>query len=158
REREVESFRTLLGKATPCVGRDRELATIEATLRECIDESVARAVLVTGAPGIGKSRVASEIARRAEGLDVTLLRARADAMRGGATLALFADLIRRAAGVDDRDTLAARRRKIRARVGRHVAASEIPRVAAFLGEIAGAPFDVDEASELAGAREHATTM
>jgi len=36
----------LLGKATPFVGRDRELATLEAIFEECAGEPVARAVLV----------------------------------------------------------------------------------------------------------------
>src|SRR5262249_26457917 len=55
---EVESAaRTLLGRVTPCVGRDREIATLEATLSECASEPVARAVVVTAPVGVGKSRL-----------------------------------------------------------------------------------------------------
>src|SRR5699024_9435229 len=44
RERETKA-RTLLGKPTPFVGREREIATLVGTFEECIDEPVARAVL-----------------------------------------------------------------------------------------------------------------
>ena len=56
--------RTLLGKATVCVGRDRELALLEGTFEECVDEPVARAVLVTAAAGGGKSRLRHELVER----------------------------------------------------------------------------------------------
>ena len=63
RERDAKA-RTLLGKPTPFVGRERELSTLIGTFEECVDEPVARAVLVTGQAGAGKSRMASELLRR----------------------------------------------------------------------------------------------
>ena len=62
-ERDAKA-RTLLGKPTPFVGRDRELATLEALFEECAGEPVARAVLVTGFPGAGKSRLVAEMMRQ----------------------------------------------------------------------------------------------
>src|SRR5262249_29559515 len=59
----IEATRTLLGKATTCVGRDREIGTLSAAFADCIEERVARAVLVTAAAGIGKSRLAAEFLR-----------------------------------------------------------------------------------------------
>ncbi|HLM73395.1 MAG TPA: serine/threonine-protein kinase, partial [Polyangiaceae bacterium] len=53
--------RMLLGKPTPCVGRDRELAALLGVLDECASEPLARPVLVTGAPGVGKSRLRDEL-------------------------------------------------------------------------------------------------
>ena len=50
---ETMQVRTLLGKPTPCVGRDRELAFLDATLAECESDDVARSVLVTGPAGVG---------------------------------------------------------------------------------------------------------
>jgi predicted Ser/Thr protein kinase len=41
----------------PLVGRERELARLADTLRECIEQETARAVLIEGAPGMGKTRL-----------------------------------------------------------------------------------------------------
>src|SRR6185437_16696089 len=43
--------RTLLGRVTPCVGRDREVSRLLGTVEESVEERVARAMLVTAAPG-----------------------------------------------------------------------------------------------------------
>jgi hypothetical protein len=48
---------TLIGRSPRCIGRDREMAAIHATLAQCADESVARAVLVTAPAGGGKSHL-----------------------------------------------------------------------------------------------------
>ena len=40
--RESSSYRP--PKVTPCVGRDKELALLEATLSECVEDDVARAM------------------------------------------------------------------------------------------------------------------
>jgi hypothetical protein len=47
----TEVVRLLLGKPTPCLGRDTELAALDTALRQCITERRARAVLIT-APGL----------------------------------------------------------------------------------------------------------
>src|SRR3954451_16772212 len=52
----AEPPRTVLGKEMPCVGRDRELGTLESLWEECTRETAARAVLVTAPAGGGKSR------------------------------------------------------------------------------------------------------
>src|SRR6185503_3555111 len=59
-----ESVRTLLGKPTRCIGRDRELAALEAMFDECVSEPRARPVVVTGAAGMGKSRLRHELLHR----------------------------------------------------------------------------------------------
>lgn len=59
-------LRRLLGRSTPCVGRERELSVLENLLGETLSESVARVAVVTGEPGIGKSRVRYELLRRLE--------------------------------------------------------------------------------------------
>jgi hypothetical protein len=51
-EREIgDEARTLLGRPTPCVGRDRELRTLLDLVEECAAESIAHAVLVTAPAG-----------------------------------------------------------------------------------------------------------
>jgi hypothetical protein len=64
-EREpTETTRRLLGKPTPCVGRERELSLLAGVWGECIEEPGARAVVLVGPAGIGKSRLRFELLRR----------------------------------------------------------------------------------------------
>ena len=59
-----DGARTLLGKPTPCVGRERELATLAALFNECVEAPLARVALVVAPPGMGKSRLAHELVHR----------------------------------------------------------------------------------------------
>ena len=61
---EATDTRRLLGRVTPCVGRDKELGLLAATFEECLAEPVARAVLVTAPAGGGKSRLQRELMKR----------------------------------------------------------------------------------------------
>lgn len=146
--------RTLLGKETPCVGRDRELAALDAMFDECARESVARAALIVAPAGIGKSRLRWEFLRRvtARRPDVEVWMARGDPVAQGGAYAMLGSAVRRAAGVQGGEPAATSRAKIHARVARHVPASAVPRVAAFLGELAGVPFDESDVAELVTAR------
>jgi hypothetical protein len=74
--------RTLLGKATACVGRDWELGTLEGIFQECVEDSVARAVLVTAPAGMGKTRLGHELVRRLQsrGQDMALWTGRIDSL------------------------------------------------------------------------------
>ncbi|WP_437899934.1 serine/threonine-protein kinase [Sorangium sp. So ce124] len=172
-ERELgEGTRTLLGKATPFVGRDRELHTLEQLFDECLEERVAQAVLVTAPPGAGKSRLLHEFVRyvhEREGLlSSTALRGptplsppapaaiwigRGDERRAGSAFGLLGQVLRCAAGIQDAEPIEVRRQKLLARVGERVAESERRRVAEFLGEIVGAPFPAEESPPLSAARK-----
>ncbi|WP_437938898.1 AAA family ATPase [Sorangium sp. So ce341] len=63
----AEGTRLLLGRATPCVGRERELGMLRALVLESIEESTAQAALVTAPPGVGKSRLAQEFLQEIRG-------------------------------------------------------------------------------------------
>ena len=52
---------------SPLVGRERELELLAAVLERAIAQREPRVVVVLGEPGIGKSRLAEEFARRASG-------------------------------------------------------------------------------------------
>jgi tetratricopeptide (TPR) repeat protein len=154
-EREAAAgARTLLGKATPCVGRDREIGVLRALWDECTGEPAARLALVTGPAGVGKSRLRYELcgAIEASGEPALILEGRGDPVGAGAPLGLLLQALRREVGVRAGEPLAVRRQKIRARVARRVPAADRARVAEFLGELMGAPFPSEGSVELTAAR------
>lgn len=53
--------RAIKGQVGPFVGRDRELQALIALYNESVDESVSRAALVLGGPGMGKTRIRHEL-------------------------------------------------------------------------------------------------
>ena len=136
-----EGVRTLLGKATPCVGRERELRTLEFMFEECATEPIARAALLTGSAGVGKSRLRDELVQRlrARGDVIEVWSARGDPMRASASFGLLGEILRRTAGLLDGEPLEVRQQKLSTRVARHVEASIQGRVTAFLGEMVGTP-------------------
>ncbi|MEO5729296.1 MAG: protein kinase, partial [Byssovorax sp.] len=160
-ERETfEGTRTLLGKPTPCVGRERELLTLEALFNQCVDEPTAQAVLVTAPAGLGKSRLAHEtlqaIRRRRREVEIWI--GRADALRVGSAFGLIGQVIRGACRVRDGEPPEALHRKLHARVALHVAAAEQTRVVELLAELAGAPLPDDERPALRELRQDAPRM
>jgi DNA-binding SARP family transcriptional activator len=50
------------------VGRKRELAVLRRTLKRAVDGATVRVAVVVGSPGVGKSRLAAELTRRAKGV------------------------------------------------------------------------------------------
>ena len=129
--------RTLVGRATPFIGRERELDSLEGAYRECVDERVSRAVVITGPAGIGKSRLRYELVDRLTRGDPRpeVLLARGSPIAAESSLGLLAAALRRLAGILDGEPTAEQWRKLSARVGRRVSA----RAAALLGELASVP-------------------
>jgi tetratricopeptide (TPR) repeat protein len=153
--------RTLLGKPTPCVGRDKELAFLDATLAECEADELARGVLVTAPAGAGKSRLAYEWLRKLAAREPKpdIWTARADPIAAGAPLSLLAQLVRGAVGLDPSEPADAARARLRARVSRHVSSDEqVQRIAEFLGEIVGVRFPGEGRVQLKAARRDASLM
>ncbi len=158
RERDAKA-RTLLGRPTPFVGRERELSTLVGIFEECVDEPVARAVLVTGQAGNGKSRMAGELLRRIGELPgVESWLARGEPMSEGSPFTLLARMLRRASGISGAEPLVVRQQKLRARVGRHVSEAEVQRVAEFVGEIASVHFGDASSVQLRTARQDPMLM
>jgi eukaryotic-like serine/threonine-protein kinase len=151
--------RTLLGKPTPFVGRERERSRLTRAFARTIAESEASVVLVTGPPGMGKSRLCSEFLReiRGAGDPAAIWIARGDPMSAGSAFGLLGQALRRAIGVQGGEPVEARRLKISQRVARHArerewTAPEQARIAAFLGELIGTPFPDAEDIALRAAR------
>lgn len=156
----VEGTRRLLGKSTPCVGRERELGTLMALYDECVSEPSARVVLVTGVAGIGKSRLRHEFLQKIESESTeepSIWVAQGDPTRMGATFGLAAELLRCAASLKGDEKIDVQREKIRATVAR-TTGPEGQRIAEFYGELVGAPFPDGSSAMLDAARRDPVLM
>lgn len=146
--------RTFLGQPTRCEGRQRELITIEATFAECVTEPVARALLITAPPGLGKSRVRVEAVERLRQREdeLEVLMATGDSLDAASPFGLLRHALRRTAGIRDDDPIEDARAKLAARVARTVAEDQRVAITAFLGEIADVHFPETASERLAAAR------
>jgi tetratricopeptide (TPR) repeat protein len=149
----------LLGKAVRCIGRERNLEGLRGYFEECAEESVARAVLVTGPPGQGKSRLLHEFLQRMRGSErgFRLIAGSADSLGAGSAFGLLAPMLRGAAGVSTEAPVESQRASVRALAAR-VAAAEAERVSAFLGELMGVRFEEASLPSLAAARREPRLM
>jgi hypothetical protein len=144
----------------PFVGRKRELETLEAVYDECAGESIACAVIVSAAAGIGKSRLGAELVRRLAAREEapSLLRLYGEPMSDTSPLATVAGAVRRLAGIVQGEPIETRREKLGLEVARRVPASDRDRVTVFLGELVETPFPDDDRPTLRQARRHAALM
>ena len=151
--------RQLLGRVTPTVGREKEIALLQGIFTELVEDGTPRAALVTGPAGIGKSRVRSELMQRLElsPRRPEMLLCRGDPMSRGGSLSALGRALRALMGVHDGDPTQDQINKVRA----HVSA-RLPRtlrfLAAFIGELIGVPFPDDADEPLRAARSSAQLM
>ncbi|HEX5658964.1 MAG TPA: protein kinase, partial [Polyangiales bacterium] len=138
--RSGEAPRTLLGHPTRFVGRDRELAQLTLGFQESVEESVARAVLVSAPAGAGKSRLRHEFIESVREHDVTVLIARGDSMRRGAQLGMLAAAFH--------NWLPDGKLDLRP----YLPPARVATVTALLGELIGIPFDEAQDPQLGAAR------
>lgn len=160
-EREAASTaRTLLGRPTACLGRERELGVLLGAWDACVDGPSGQAVLVTAPSGMGKSRLRQEFLRRVTERtpSAEVWVAAGDPVGAHSPFGLLSRWVRRAAGVLDGDRPELRARKLRARLGRHLGGAEADRATAFLGEVSGAALPDEAHVELKAARRDATLM
>jgi len=89
------------GLEPPFVGRERELRTLKELFHVAVDESRAHLVSVTGIAGIGKSRLAWEFFKYADGLAGTIRwhAGRCLAYGEGVTYWALAEMVRTRAGI-----------------------------------------------------------
>ncbi|MCC6552790.1 MAG: protein kinase, partial [Polyangiaceae bacterium] len=151
--------RQLLGRPTPTVGREKEIALLQGLYSELVEDGTPRAALVTGPAGIGKSRVRSELVQRLEMAPRPpfVIVCRGDPMSRGSSLSGLGRALRGMMGVQDGE----RPHEQVQKVTYHVS-TRLPRtlrfLAAFIGELIGVPFP-DEADEpLRAARASAQLM
>ncbi|HRI71760.1 MAG TPA: protein kinase, partial [Polyangium sp.] len=159
-ERDIVEVRTLMGKPTPCLGRDRELRMLEEAYDDCVNDSTVRVILLTGAAGMGKSRIANELVHRIRSRDEapSIWTARGELLGAGSALSMLAELVRRVCGIRTGESLEVRRNKLSVRVQLNVPARDQKRVTEFLGEIVGAHFSSDVSPALRAARKDPQLM
>jgi len=159
---EVDVTRRLLGRPTPCVGRDREIGLLRSLFDECASEPVARVALLTGPAGAGKSRIRYELLRdlEASGAAVRVLVARGDPLGAGSPFALAAEAVRGAAGIGDSEPFGARRARLVELVRRVLPAGDerTQRTTELLGEMVRLPFPDEGREALRAARRDPTLM
>jgi tetratricopeptide (TPR) repeat protein len=156
----VDAGRMLLGKATPCVGREREIVMLESVFAECVADDVARAVLVTSAAGVGKSRLRYELLRTLQhrGTAHEVWISRGDPMRAGSPFGMLSQIIRAAADAQDGEPPRVQREKIRARVSRTVPQRDLVRVTQFHAETLGISMPEEDDVQLRAARHDPILM
>jgi class 3 adenylate cyclase/tetratricopeptide (TPR) repeat protein len=135
----------------PMVGRGLELAQLRATLDEATADGRCHLVTIVGEAGVGKSRLVDELMRAVDG-DARILRGRCLQYGQGITFWPFAEVVREAAGIVERDALEAAEKKLCALAGE---ADVVNRVASAIG-LSSTPFTVQEL--LWGARRLLETL
>jgi hypothetical protein len=157
---ERSGHRSLMGRPTPFVGRDQELALLDLTLATCVEEPTARAMLMTGPVGAGKSRLVHEFLRRVEQRDppVQVLQGRGDPLAVGTSYGLLAQALRRLCGVEKAASQETSRARLSERVALHLPADQAREVAMFLGELCALPFAEENSPSLGAARSDLRRM
>jgi tetratricopeptide (TPR) repeat protein len=157
--RDFAASHVLMGRSTPHVGRQRELRTLDGVLDECVEESVSRLVLVTGPPGIGKSRLVSEwFVRSGRGGAVKALFARAEPSSSGTALALVERSIRDAFGIRESDDSETQYQSIVRHLERSTPTPAAAFVLEFVAELLGVPGPAEPSPVLRAARASPDVM
>jgi len=156
----MDESRPLLGRPTPCVGREQELAVLELAFNSCVEESASRVLLITAAPGMGKSRLRHEFMRRLErqAQPPLVLLGRGDPMNTSVAHSIVGQAVRKACAVVDGESLELRRVKLAQRLTRHLPCEQHKDVTEFLGELCATPFPGDDSPRLRAAREDPQLM
>ncbi|PTL79992.1 serine/threonine-protein kinase [Vitiosangium sp. GDMCC 1.1324] len=150
----ADESRPLLGRPTPCVGREQELSLLHMTFSTCVEEPTAQAVLMTAPAGTGKSRLRHEFLRRLERHEPSplVLLGRGDPMSAGSADGLLAQALRRLCGVSGGEPLEERRARLSRRLSQHLPETQARDVVEFLGELCAIPFPDEHSPRLRAAR------
>ncbi len=160
----VDETRTVLGRATPFVGREQEVSTLDLALTAAFEERSPRAVLVTGAPGLGKSRLRHELRKRCaartreDGAALPCLEGRGEPLRAGSPYAVLAQAVRALAGASPGEGPDAVRARLRTCVAAYVPTVDAKEVTEGLGVLCGLPAEDDESVRLRAARQDPRLM
>ncbi len=156
----LDPTRLLLGRPTSCIGRERELAILAASLSDCAHGDGPKVVLMTAASGAGKSRVGHEFVRRlrSAATPVLVLQGRGDPLHQFTPHVLVAQIVRQAFDLREHDPEDRKRTALTAAVEALVAPADVTRLSAFMGEVVGVIMDDADNLPLRAARQSAPAM
>ncbi len=123
----------------PMVGRERELEALQSQLAAALEGRSCRLATIVGEAGVGKSRLVDELVGSLPA-DVTVLRGRCLPYGDGITFWPFAEAVREAAQITERDTTESALEKLCALVDD---GDVTDRVAAAIG-LTDAPYPLEE--------------
>jgi serine/threonine protein kinase len=154
------SSRAVLGRPTPFIGREQELALLDFTLTTCVEEPTARALLVTAPEGAGKSRILHEFLRRVaqRGQPLMVLRGQGSPLGVATSYGLLGQALRRLCGIEKGESLETSRARLSERVALHMHAAQAREAAVFLGELCAISFPEEDSSPLHTARSDPRLM
>jgi hypothetical protein len=133
----ADQTRPLLGRPTPCVGREQELQLLDTMRSGCFKQARACAVLIKAPPGVGKSRLRHEFLRRLpqSGSAPQVLIGQGDPLRAGSSSSLVGQLLRRRCDLRNGEDPAAQQAKLRRRLGRFLDEADRQPILDFLAEL-----------------------
>ncbi|NUO50823.1 MAG: AAA family ATPase, partial [Polyangiaceae bacterium] len=143
--------------AGPFVGRERELDYLHSLVREATNERHARTILVTGAAGSGKSRLARELLGRV-GDEPEIWVLQGDSLTASTPFGMLRPFLRKHAGITRGESGEAAYGKLHDVVASVVAGSDVDRITEFLAELATVSKDGPQSRALAAAQRDATLM
>lgn len=155
-----DTGRLLLGRPVPCLGRELELAQLDAMVQGCADEGISNSIVFIAPPGMGKSRIRIEFLRRLQERypDACVLAASGDPLSVGSPYGLLGQALRNHADIRTGSPLPGQRERLREKLCASIADSEKNRVAEFLGELSGVPFPSEQSAMLLAARRDPKAM
>lgn len=139
------------------VGRDRELAYLADLVTQAVEDRRATAIVVSGAPGTGKSRLARELLGRIGG-EVEVWVIQGDPLTSSTPFGMLRPLFVKQAGINLSEPAATSITRLRELVASRMPASEVERVTEFLSELLSLHGEGPRSISIAAARRDATLM
>ncbi len=140
------------GLEAPLTGRDLELRLIKDLFHAALDRTQPRLVTVTGAAGIGKSRLGWEFEKYVDGLAAAVWwhRGRCLSYGDGVSFWALAEIVRQRLDIAEEDAVDVATAKLRAGVERYIAdPAERGYIGIRLGRLLGLRFEGDAGQDLA---------
>ena len=156
----ADSPRMIRGRSTPTVGRQAEQRVLDAIAKDCFETPAARAVVLVGPAGIGKSRLGHELVSRLRMSypKLEIWRAAGDSLRAGAAFGFAASALRSRVGASERDAPEHTSEQLRSFVEAQLPPPLHARAKEFLAEMCQVPMSGQVSAPLETARQDPAAM